>query len=375
MERLAKHQLTQEERQEFDSMLYNPANEELFVAAAAAMEIAPEDIAPYDARLEEVLQATLAYDRPASTRHRIRPMFRWAAAAAVAIVIISAGGYLLRHQQQKQHIAAVPQQTIPPGKDGAVLTLDDGSQVVLDSIGNGWLISKSGEKVQMSNGTLQYKNDSSPGKIAYNTMQTPRGRQFAVVLPDGTKVWLNSASSLRYPTCFHSSRREVQLSGEAYFEVAHNARQPFIVNISDQSKVEVLGTDFNIKAYSNEKNIEATLLSGAVRVAKGNEHTILKPGQQASIRQSGITVNEHADIERITAWKNGLFYFDGVQLEDAMRQLERWYDIEVQYENGVPDIRFGGKMNRNITLNELLRILARADLKCRLEGNKLIIMR
>ncbi len=370
----AANRLTVAEQQEFESLLENPAMEEAFVQAAASMEIRPEWVSAYDEQLERVLEATLAYDRPPV--RRMTPVFRKLAVAAAIALLVGAGLYTLQSAHRQLELAdARPAPIIAPGQTGAILTLDDGSQVVLDSLGNGWQTTQSGARLKITNGQLQYTNEGTGGKVSTNSTSTPKGRQFALMLPDGTKVWLNSESSITYPTAFRGKERSIKLKGEAYFEVAADPHHPFIVQVDYQTSIEVLGTNFNIKAYRNDANMEATLVNGAVRVTHRREQTILKPGQQAQMTTSGMTVLPDADIERVIAWKDGLFNFEGITLLDAMHQIERWYNIKVQYENGVPNIRFGGKVNRNVTLNELLRILARADLKFRLESDRLTILR
>jgi ferric-dicitrate binding protein FerR (iron transport regulator) len=220
-------------------------------------------------------------------------------------------------------------------------------------------------------------------ETVYNTMTTPRGRQFQLTLPDGTMVWLNAASSIRYPTVFTGTERQVEITGEAYFEVTKNIKMPFRVRVDDRADIEVLGTHFNVNAYENEKTLNTTLLEGSIRVLtvsgeqtsrKMTDGVILKPGQQAQLRTE-LHVFNNTDIDKVMAWKNGAFNFEDLPLEEAMRQLERWYDIKVKYENGVPDIRFGGKIGRDVSLADLLQILAGTKLKFRIEkGRELIIM-
>jgi ferric-dicitrate binding protein FerR (iron transport regulator) len=212
--------------------------------------------------------------------------------------------------------------------------------------------------------TVQTKNE-----ILYNTMSTPRGRQFEITLPDGTHVWLNAASSIRYPTVFAGNERKVELDGEAYFEVTKNAKQPFIVRARNKATIEVLGTSFNISAYENEKSLNTTLLDGSVKV----NGTILKPGQQARVTDA-VRVTDHADIDKVMAWQRGFFNFEGATLEEVMQQLERWYDIDVEYEQGIPDIEFGGEMSRNMSLNGVLVALEKSGIHYRLEGRKLIVL-
>lgn len=206
-------------------------------------------------------------------------------------------------------------------------------------------------------------------------MSTPKGRQYKMQLADGTMVWLNSASSIKYPVIFNKEERYVEVSGEVYFEVAKNKKQPFKVNVSNRMNVEVLGTHFNINAYDNEPDINATLLEGSVKVADKNNNVILKPGQQALLNnRPEIIVRKAVDLDQIMAWKNGLFNFEGLSFEEAMNQLERWYNIQVVYEKNVPDIRFGGKLQRSLSLNDLLDILEKTCVKFKLEeGRKLLV--
>lgn len=305
--------------------------------------------------------------------HRVHFMRRWGWAAASALLLLAAGTYFyMAGTKTDQPMAET--KNIAPGKEGAILTLADGSQVVLDSMGNGVIADQNGAMAVLKNGQLSYDTHAPhTDAITFNTMSTPRGRQFRVTLPDGTAVWLNAASSIKFPTVFTGNTRQVYITGEAYFEVATNGKMPFRVNANNKETIEVLGTQFNVSAYDNDTSINTTLVSGAVRVASA----ILKPGQQAqtnntnSPRQTKVINN--ADLDKILAWKKGIFNFEGVSLEEVMKQLERWYDIEVVYEKGIPDIKFGGKMSKDIALNGLLIALEKSEVKFRLEGNKLIV--
>ncbi|SHM86424.1 FecR family protein [Chitinophaga jiangningensis] len=374
LQHYSNHRLTAAERQEWEVMLADPANREAFAQAVAAMDTDAAIIQPYDQQLEAVLHATLRIDAPLPVR--VRPWRRWAAAAAgLALLVSAAGIYFYSSSHQNKNIKHTAERVIAPGHDGAILTLDDGTQLVLDSLQNGVVASQAGAPVQLHNGTLQYSQHASNAPLQYNTISTPNGRQFALVLPDGTKVWLNAASRLRFPTSFSGNERKVMLTGEAYFEVAANSHQPFIVKLDNDKYIEVLGTAFNVNAYVNEPAMTTTLLQGAVRVGNNDRNYIMRPGEQAAMETERISITTTTSAEKVLAWKNGYFLFDGVSLDEAMRQLERWYNITVVYENGMPPIKFGGKVNRNSTLNEVLRILARADLKCRLDGDRLIIAR
>lgn len=302
------------------------------------------------------------------------PIWRsWRAAAAIIILAVSATAFLLLRNKEDQLLAekkTAPAKEIAPGRSGAVLTLADGTKLVLDSMNNGVLADQNGSYVSMQNGQLRYSpSDSKAEDIVYNTMTTPRGRQFEITLPDGTHVWLNAASSIRYPTIFSGNNRKVELDGEAYFEVTKNAKQPFIVNARNKASIEVLGTSFNVSAYENEKSLNTTLLDGSVKV----NGTILKPGQQALVTDV-VRIIDNADIDKVMAWQRGFFNFEGASLEEVMQQLERWYDIDVAYENGIPDIEFGGEMSRNMSLNGVLIALEKSGIRYRLEGRKLIVL-
>ena len=327
--------------------------------------------------------------------HRMQFLRRWGWVAASMILLLGAGAYLWTHSTKDStpSTTVADNRHIAPGKNGAILTLADGSQVVLDSLGNGLVATQNGARVVLKGGGLSYTptEAGNNNEVAYNTMTTPKGRQFQLTLPDGTSVWLNAGSSLRYPTVFTGPERRVSVTGEAYFEVAHNAQAPFKVSVNDKAEVEVLGTHFNVNAYSNETAIHTTLLNGSVRVStvadKARENqpfVVLKPGQQAQIPHQGqavgpaspsaIKVINHADINKVMAWKNGLFNFEGASLAAVMRQIERWYDIDIVYEKGIPDITFEGKMTKDVPLKDLLVMLERSDIHFKIENRKLIVL-
>jgi ferric-dicitrate binding protein FerR (iron transport regulator) len=333
--------------------------------------------------------------RPAKVR-RIPVSFWWAAASI--LLIVSVGTYFLTKTTPPQQIAAAPYKILP-GKEGAILTLADGSQVLLDSIQNGVVALQAGTTAKIVNGTLTYEGVGK--EVAYNVMSTPKARKFHVILPDGTNAWLNSASSIRYPTTFTGNERKVTITGEVYFEVAtlrlrSGQKMPFKVNVNNQAQIEVLGTHFNVKAYDDEPSLKVTLLEGMVKVIKEaegkgqrakntNDEIILKPGEQAIISlssparpdgRSGRPISQPIPVQTdvVMAWKNGVFDFNDITFQDAMAQLERWYDIEVVYEKGIPtNVELNGKMTKDITLNELVGILEKIGVKCRLEGRKLMI--
>lgn len=266
------------------------------------------------------------------------------------------------------------QPAILPGGNKAVLTLADGKQITLDEAGNGKLAEQSGITItKTKDGQLVYTVSPSAVAVkgaAMNMIATPKGGQYQVNLPDGTKVWLNAASSLRYPTAFTAGVRQVSLTGEAYFEVAKvRPEMPFKVSTTTQT-VEVLGTHFNINSYTDEPATKTTLLEGAVKVSSPStalKELILKPGQQSSVRGDRLNVAE-VNEEEVIAWKNGMFRFRDADLQTVMRSVARWYDVEVNYEGTLPARQFSGEIHRNVNLAEVLDILSFFKVHFRVDG-------
>ena len=323
------------------------------------------------------LQHSSINDRPLLRILRSH-IFRYAAAAALLIGITTFVWVNQRNDIQPGNKVATGSNNVPiaPGREGAILTLADGSTMVLDSAGNGVVANQNGTSIVLQNGQLAYNTVSgAAGAAVYNTVSTPKGRQFKLVLPDGTKVWLNAASVIRYPTSFEGNERNISLQGEAYFEVTQNVKSPFKITTGESTTIEVLGTSFNINAYTNENTIRTTLLNGAVRINAYHQTATLKPGQQAAVKPSKaqLVVLNVVNTDQVMAWKNGLFNFDDASLDEVMRQLERWYDIEVVYEKGIPTAHFGGEINKQNTLQDVLHILEGSKVNFQLEGRKLIV--
>jgi len=314
-----------------------------------------------------------------------RRLFRALSVAAV-LLLIAAGIFFFYTAQRHTDKVAIGNKKIQdpadiaPGHSTAILTLSDGSQVTLDSAGNGMLALQGNHQVVKTNGQLSYEgkgdNRSASGpSLVYNTLSTPRGGQYQLLLPDGTKVWLNAASSITYPVGAMTKKMAVKIEGEVYFEVAKNKEMPFIVDIGGRSTVEVLGTHFNVNGYTNEGTIRTTLLEGSVKVTSGQNDKVLRPGQQSeqAAQDQKITVHNDVDTGQVLAWKNGLFDFEGASLPAVMHQLERWYDITVQYEGSVPAIEFRGGMDRNVNLSAILQFLTEMKIKYTMQGRTLII--
>jgi len=262
---------------------------------------------------------------------------------------------------------------IEPGGNKALLTTSDGSAINLDSIQNGTVITKGAAKISKRDGLLVY--DITPSvattDVIENTLFTPRGGQYQVVLADGTKVWLNAASSLRFPSDFRGSQRAVELTGEAYFEVAKNKHKPFLVKVGEM-QVNVLGTHFNVNAYTEESSIKTSLLEGSVKITSGKATSILQPGEQAVLRNADNKVRvNRVNMDEVIAWKNGVFQFDDADITSVMREIARWYNVEIVYSGSVPARRFEGKISRSAQLTEVLKILELSGVKCIIAGNKI----
>lgn len=315
--------------------------------------------------------------------HRVHLLRKgWFRYAAAAFLVIGSAAtiYLLNRPEEKPvvNVAGNSQTDIPAGTDKATLTLGDGSKILLDDAQNGDLAQQGDATIKkLSDGQLVYDAaGNGKAKMAFNTLAVPRGGQYALTLSDGTRVWLNASSSIKYPSVFAGAQRLVEITGEAYLEIAKNTRQPFVVK-TDETEIQVLGTSFNVNAYDDEHAEKTTLVDGSARVVKSAtaQAKLLIPGQQAEISDAvdGVKV-QAVDTEQTLAWKNGYFSFNNADIKTVMRQLSRWYDINIVYENGVPQQRFFGEMNRSLTLSQVLKGLEVTKVNFRLEGRNLIVM-
>jgi transmembrane sensor len=308
-----------------------------------------------------------------------RKMFTRIAAAAAILILFSAGTYFLFFNKSEQKIALTQGQhfndDILPGGNKATLTLGNGQQIVLDSVHNGTIVQQGNSKViKTDSGKLAYTAlGEKPTEVSYNLLTTPRGGQYQLQLPDGTKVWLNAASSVKYPTAFVGKERMVEITGEVYFDVVHNPKQPFKVKAGEQI-IEDIGTEFNVNAYSDEPVAKTTLVNGDISVHFHKEAISVKPGQEAYVDayKNSLKVGE-GDIEGATAWKNGKFYFNGSSLHEVMRQLSRWYDLDVEFSPGVKEMKFNGGINRNLNASEILKMMKESGIHCKIENQKLVV--
>ncbi len=312
-----------------------------------------------------------------------RPMvsmrwFKWVTAASMVVFIFAINSFVSQYNTGAQlQTSSIPSNKIlhadiAPGQNGAILTLGTGETIMLDSAGDGSIVRQGNVSVIKKNGELVYKNQGRSQEVVYNTMTTPKSRQFNLVLTDGSKVWLNAASSITYPTAFVGKERIVTITGEVYFEVAPNASMPFIVKHGENT-VSVLGTHFNVNAYDNEKVVSVTLLEGSVNVSRGSINRIIKPGQQAQIENDEkISLIRNVDVDHIVAWKNGRISFQGADLGTVMRQMSRWYDVDIEFNENLDDL-FYADMARSTMLFDVLKALElTTDVHFKIEGRKVI---
>jgi len=401
-EKWLNHSISEEESQEFFQW-YNSAQEnDIYI---------PRDYADNDLDIKKRIFSQINHNisEPLTSSNSFKTWF--SAAAAIIIAIISFSLFFSSESKEKhQYIAEKvlselktdsPLKRVPPspnvekkeslivndieaGENKAILTLGDGSRIILDDAKNGILANQGGNSVlKAAEGEIVYSfineikdplTEDQQVPVIYNTIETPKGGKFQIVLPDGSKVWLNAASSLRFPTVFNGSKRQVELKGEAYFEVSHDKSKIFEVNTRNQV-VQVLGTHFNINAYLDEPTVNTTLLQGSVRVSdlRTNISQLLKPGEQSQLSEQ-IDVINLKDTNEAVAWKEGYFQFDEADIKTVMRQIERWYDVSVIYEGDLPNYRFGGEIERNLSLLQVLKVLEKTKVHFRLDGREVTVM-
>lgn len=348
----------------------------------------PEDTA--NDMLEAIFRAGSGNLRDQQTVVRKLSVRRFWYAAAILVLLLGAATWFLWLPEKGKTNSSDPAATgklalqpIQPGSNKAVLILGDGRQVKLDDKGDQLVDAGSGDSITRSNAMLDYtdlhRSGSKEGERLpeYHTLSTPKGGQFQLTLSDGSRVWLNAASAIRFPATF-GAEREIEVKGEVYVEVKQDQHRPFIVR-STNATVQVLGTSININAYENEEAVSVTLVNGSVRVLKGNTQTtkqvVLQPGQQAQVYPGNdrkIEVKQ-VDVQQQIAWKNGIFSFKSTDIAALMRQMERWYNVDVIYPKGIPADRFSGAIPRSVNLNQFLDILQYSDIKATVDGKSVII--
>jgi transmembrane sensor len=388
MNSLPNEQRYQELARKWLDETITPEEQKEFAAWYNANQDTPLEIPPAFAESEEELRERILNkvnsiidkknDRPKKT-----PPGWWLSIAASILLLIAASVFfhlmekkakpLIAHNQEKHLI-----NDVAPGSNKALLTLSDGSKIALDDARNGTLGNQGQTTLNKTkNDELIYESGAAAAKnapVVYNTVSTPKGGEFQLVLSDGSKIWLNAASSITFPTTFSGTERRVTITGEVYFEVAKNKELPFRV-IAGKQTVEVLGTHFNINAYADESAIKTTLMEGSVKVSSGNQSAILKPDQQANISTNGSDMIKikTVDTDNVLAWKNGSFDFEKEELQAIMRQVARWYDVDVKYEGNVPLKSFTGSISRNVNLSELLKMLKYTGINFKIDGQTVVV--
>jgi ferric-dicitrate binding protein FerR (iron transport regulator) len=364
-DRLLKGTITPEQKAELDLWYMHHTVENVKVPRNYA-----QSEADHEQLLFEQISKRLGIEEHHNHIATRRKFILWSSAAAAVLLIFIAAGWWMKSASinpgiQDANIAMVAD--IAPGHEGAVLQLSNGKKVILDSLRDGMVVQQGGIKVVKENGQLKYIGVSD--ELVYNDIVTDRGRQWKMVLPDGTQVWLNAASSLHFPVSFKGQKeRIVQLTGEAYFKVAHNSAQPFKV-IAGNKVIEDIGTEFNVNAYGDESSVVTTLVEGIVKV----DHVQLKPGQQASIDRNGKLQIREVNPQDYIAWVTGQLSLDNVSVKELMRQLSRWYDVDVVYQGKVPDIRLGGLIDRKVFLSDIITVLNVYGVHLKLVGKSLIV--
>ncbi len=331
-------------------------------------------------RIYEAVESRLSSPSVSSSRQRTLRLW-WPVSIAATILIVMSAGYLLFNRKDSTQSLAVKPAVVHPGGNKAFLTLSNGKKISLTDAANGSIAAQAGIKIiKTADGQIIYTSENSSagsGSSQYNTIETPRGGQYQVRLPDGTSVWLNAASKLVYPVNFHGSKeRRIQLDGEAYFEVAKDKARPFIVKTGKQ-EVTVLGTHFNINGYKDEPIISTTLMEGSIKTSNtlsGNSR-ILLPGQQSTVFSGDGAIDvRNVNTENIISWKNGYFIFDNQDITSIMKVIGRWYDVNIDYQSINKEEKFGGTFSRSSDLDDILKvlkILGNVDFK--VEGRTIVV--
>jgi transmembrane sensor len=362
-ERFQTDKITAEERKVFDSMVESGRHDgelETLIEFWLQQEHEASNTEVKQAILHQ-LKEKIQPGKVLSVRHRV--YLRWSAAAAILILITSTLFYLNSGRKKDSPAIANVAADLKPGHAGAILILSNGKRIVLDSAAEGQLANENGVVVVKGGNSVDYSSGADNGAVVYNTMQTPKGRSYALTLSDGSKVWLNAESTIRFPTTFTGKERVVEITGEAYFEVVHNSKQPFRV-MTRKETINDLGTKFNVNAYDNEGAVKTTLLEGAVKI----EDILLKPGEQY---ESGKVSPVNTD--KVIAWVNGQFSFERADIATIMRQVERWYGVRTEYQRRITE-KFYADVPRNTNVSTLLKILeATGAVKFEIYADKIVV--
>ncbi|WP_205512347.1 FecR family protein [Longitalea arenae] len=417
IEKFLEESLSAEEQQELNEWLAEAAHNDSFFRQITDKNVLREKLKIYastDSEAiwkktlqkidEEELEGAKLVDLYPEKRSFRIPFGKIAAAAAIVLVLSGGAWYYLGRSTTKDTAQTENKQTdtkgqIVPGSNKAILTLADGSEIALNSAADGQLTNQGQMLITKTDGRLIYNmkpdsDDLIPKQDLYNTVTTPRGGEFKITLPDGSKVWLNAASSLRFPIAFAGNERIVELTGEAYFEVNPQpeptlineeakqsekiAKTPFIVKINtpagNRNEVEVLGTHFNVMAYADEGAIKTTLVEGKVKVTSGTNFKTIRPGEQAKLKEGNISVQK-IDAQNVIGWTGGFIPVAGPDIEFTMRQIARWYDVNIKYEGGkIPEGSFDGSLPKSASIENVIKVLEQNNIKARLNRKERTII-
>jgi ferric-dicitrate binding protein FerR (iron transport regulator) len=338
----------------------------------------PEDRDTLRDRLFDSIERKIKVREPKIRYLRPGRLLRYAAASSIIVLLTMVGYFFINRsinlKKSPSGISRVSKDILP-ASNAALLTLGDGSVIRLEKSKSGKIPDQAFTQITNLGDHLTYKVKTASKQIFYNTLSTPKGTQYSIQLPDGSLVWLNAGSSLRFPSSFIEKNRRVELTGEGYFEVEKNKEKPFIV-VVEGMEVQVLGTHFNIKAYDNENSVNTSLLEGSVKLTRGNTLQFIKPGQRLQVTRKGqMFMEDNADMDQVIAWKMGIFNFNNASLETVMREISRWYDVDIVYEKDIPDIKFWGEIQRDLKLADVLEILNKMEVHFKIEGRKLMVIK
>ena len=370
-EKFLNGNITPEEEEEYHQW-YQSLTEADVVAVPGNIAMSRE---AHRQQLLSSIQSKMGAGMPTSVRPVRRTWYKWVAAASIFILAAGAVIWFTRPRTQQAGNKLVQQtlNDIDPGTNVATLKLANGQTIILDSTADGRLRTADTEvNIVKNDNQLQFdaSGHGQQGIAGYNQLSTPRGSQQQLKLEDGTRVWLNALSSIRFPSVFAGNERNIEVSGEVYLEVAKDAKRPFTVTVNN-SKIQVLGTAFNVMAYPNEGSLETTLVNGSVKFINGNHSMKLLPGQQSRLgAHEMLTLVEHPDVEQVIAWKNGYQMFNSADIHAIMRQVERWYDVDVEIKGVIPGRKFSGEIPRTAKLSELLQLFSAANINFTIDAQK-----
>ena len=373
--RYMEDKATAAEREELGQFIQNEQNEVTVLEIMEELVATEKEMDNYNVKNWEPLLGELLQEKNKLRKRGLVRVINWKRISVAASILFAVvlTGYLVLFRKDTKQVEVVkvtqPIDVKSPEKNRAMITLANGQQVHLDSAVNGTLLEQAGVQImKLADGKIVYVG--STAEIINNTLSNPRGSKVIdMTMADGSRVWLNSGSSVTYPVAFVGEERKISITGEAYFEVMQDKKHPFKVDINGKGEVEVLGTHFNINAYDDESDIKVTLLEGSVKV----NNSIIEPGQQAQVSDK-VKIIDKVDMDEVMAWKNDMFDFYSADIKTIMRQIGRWYDLEIIYQDNISKETFSGMVGRSNKVSKVLMILEKAGIKFRIEGKKLIIM-